>query len=91
MYRYESDYAPSVSTGLHDLAIFKISLISLLPAFHIDKVICITPFGCSFLTNLSAIPSNSSYLCYGISKTLREEEKVYSSIESMALPKNWGY
>jgi hypothetical protein len=50
MYGYKS----SPSDGLHNLAIFNTSLMSLLPIFHIDEAICITTVGCSFLINLSA-------------------------------------
>ena len=59
----------SVSAGLHNFAIFKTSLISLLPVFQTEDAICITAFGCSFLINLSAIPSNSSHEYSGISNT----------------------
>jgi hypothetical protein len=45
---------------LHSFAIFRTSLISLLSIFQTDEATSITTFGCSFLINLSAIPSNSS-------------------------------
>jgi hypothetical protein len=48
----------SVSAGLNNLAIFKTSLISLLPVFHTDDAICITMFGGKFLIVLTDIDSN---------------------------------
>ena len=39
----------SVSAGLHNLAIFKTSLISLLPVFQTDEAICIMVFSGNFL------------------------------------------
>ena len=50
------------------MAIFKTSLISLLPVFHIDEAICITVFWGNLLIILKDIASNSSYVYSGISK-----------------------
>ena len=44
--------ASSVSLGLHNLAIFKTSLISLLPAFQTEEAICITVLQGNLLTIL---------------------------------------
>jgi hypothetical protein len=60
----------SPSTGLHNLAIFNTSLISLLPVFHADEAICITALGGSFLIILTDIASNSSHVYSGISKAV---------------------
>src|SRR5512133_56986 len=59
----------SLSDGLHNVAIFKTSLISLLPDFHTDEAICITVFWGNLLTILVDISSNSGYVYSGISKT----------------------
>src|ERR671933_2706302 len=62
--------ASSVSLGLHNLAIFRTSRISLLPAFQTDDAICITVLRGNLLTILVDIPSNSGYVYSGISKTV---------------------
>src|SRR5690242_10551820 len=58
----------STSDGLHNLAIFKTSLISLLPDFHTEDAICIIVFWGNLLIILTDIASNSSYVYSGISK-----------------------
>src|ERR671933_2437025 len=62
--------ASSVSLGLHNLAIFRTSRISLLPAFQTEEAICITVLRGNLLTILVDIPSNSGYVYSGISKTV---------------------
>src|SRR5919202_1975951 len=60
----------SESLGLHNLAIFNTSLMSLLPVFQTDEAICIIALRFSFLIILTDIASNSSYGYAGISKTV---------------------
>jgi hypothetical protein len=60
----------STSAGLHNLAILRKSLISLLPDFQTDDAICITMFGGKFLIILTDIDSNSGQKYWGISKTV---------------------
>ena len=45
----------SVSAGLHNLAIFRTSLITLLPAFQTDEAICIVVLRGNLLTILVEI------------------------------------
>ncbi len=60
LHEYQKNRNTLENVALHNLAILRTSLTSLLPVFHTDQAMCITAFWCNFLIILTEIASNSS-------------------------------